>query len=428
MVQGGFRLCLVLCLTVGFAQESTKSGWSLGGIPAVSYDTDTGFLYGAIMNVFDYGDGTRYPDFSKSMYLEWSRTTKGSGRNVAFMDFKDVMQKGYRVTVDLSYLTEKALDFYGFNGYEGAYEPLYTDDDETNTLYRTRVYYKYARDLLRTTVDVQNNLPMKNARWFAGIGSYKTDISTVDIESLNEGNDENPLPDTTTLYDEYINLGIIPENDADGGQTTFLKGGFVYDSRDNEPNPMSGLWTEALILFASTEEGSYSQYVLTHRQYFTLMEDNLSFAYRLGLQGKLSGDIPFYMLPFAHSSYKTQDGFGGSKTIRGILRNRVIGDGVAFGNMEFRWKFVRFSFFNQDFYLALNAFMDAGKVYQPYEYSIDPTSSMMIPEVEDTWHVGYGGGFRIALNENFIIAADYGMAKDERDGSSGLYIGLGYLF
>jgi hypothetical protein len=42
--------------------------------------------------------------------------------------------------------------------------------------------------------------------------------------------------------------------------------------------------------------------------------------------------------------------------------------------------------------------------------------------------MSYGGGFRIALNENFIISVDYGMAKDELDGNSGLYIGLGYLY
>jgi len=35
---------------------------------------------------------------------------------------------------------------------------------------------------------------------------------------------------------------------------------------------------------------------------------------------------------------------------------------------------------------------------------------------------------RIALNENFIVAVDMGFAGDEADGSSGLYIGLGYLY
>lgn len=43
-------------------------------------------------------------------------------------------------------------------------------------------------------------------------------------------------------------------------------------------------------------------------------------------------------------------------------------------------------------------------------------------------HLAFGGGFRIVMNQNFIICADYGQAMDRRDGSNGIYIGLGYLF
>ena len=43
-------------------------------------------------------------------------------------------------------------------------------------------------------------------------------------------------------------------------------------------------------------------------------------------------------------------------------------------------------------------------------------------------HLSYGAGLRIAMNENFIIKCDYGMAAKEQDGSKGIYIGLNYLF
>ncbi|MBN1650295.1 MAG: hypothetical protein JW857_03135, partial [Bacteroidales bacterium] len=43
-------------------------------------------------------------------------------------------------------------------------------------------------------------------------------------------------------------------------------------------------------------------------------------------------------------------------------------------------------------------------------------------------HIGYGGGLKVVMNQNFIVSIDYGMAADERDGSSGMYIGLNYLF
>jgi hypothetical protein len=33
-----------------------------------------------------------------------------------------------------------------------------------------------------------------------------------------------------------------------------------------------------------------------------------------------------------------------------------------------------------------------------------------------------------AINENFIVAVDYGLAAKKEDGDSGLYIGLNFLF
>ncbi len=38
-------------------------------------------------------------------------------------------------------------------------------------------------------------------------------------------------------------------------------------------------------------------------------------------------------------------------------------------------------------------------------------------------------GLKLAMNENFILSADYGLALNDQDGKkSGLYIGLNYLF
>jgi len=248
----------------------------------------------------------------------------------------------------------------------------------------------------------------------------------VDIDGLNEDNDD-PLNNVPTLYEEYVDAGYIAADEALGGKTNYIKLGLVYDTRDNEPNPMSGIWTEALLTTVPEFLGSdfsYTMLTATHRQYFTLIERDLSFAYRLGYQGVISGDIPFYMLPWYQSSFKLQEGMGGSKSLRGILKNRVVGNSILMANLELRYKFLHTVIAGQNLYLALNAFTDLGQVLQPYE--VEGTT---LPEFNDeSMHVSFGGGFRIALNENFIVAVDYGMAKDEQDGNSGLYIGLGYLY
>ena len=45
-----------------------------------------------------------------------------------------------------------------------------------------------------------------------------------------------------------------------------------------------------------------------------------------------------------------------------------------------------------------------------------------------TFHFTYGCGLHIALNENFVLAINYGMAANKQDGKSGLYIGTNWLF
>lgn len=437
LLKGPFLFLLLggFCLAVGESPApDAKSGWNVGGVPAIAYNTDTGFRYGIVLNFFNYGDGSIYPDYHYSIYGEWSRTTKGSGINQLFFDSKYLMPYGIRVTAEINYLTEKALDFYGFNGVESTFNKSFVDDDPANPDYISRVYYRHERKLFRVTSDFQGQLMHKNLRWLVGFGYFGHDIGPVDIESLNEGQeDADKLPDVEGLFDKYVRWGIIPADQADGGATSFLKLGVIYDSRDNEANPMRGIWTEIFLVAAPSllgnDEGDYTQLSLTHRHYLTLIPRDLSLAIRLGYQGKLSGNIPFYMLPYYINSYQTRDAFGGAKTIRGIFRNRLTGEGVAFGNAELRWKFTYFTLLNQNFYLALNTFLDGGMVTNRWDYNQSGVpDDEKIAVRDDELHLAYGGGFRIAMNENFIIAVDCGLAADKNDGDVGLYIGLGYLF
>jgi outer membrane protein assembly factor BamA len=423
-------------------EDKIKKGWNFGGLPVLAYDTDIGFKYGALINVFHYGDGTRYPKYDHSLYFEWSRTTKGSGINQFTYDSERLIP-GIRVSAEASLLTEQSLDFYGFNGYESYYNEAY--EDETNPEYISRMFYNQERRLTRLKADFQGKITGPKFRWFAGIEFNHAEMSTVDIEKLNKGKDgEDLLPDTALLFDKYVQWGIIPEDQADGGNTTLLKMGLVYDTRDIEANPMKGIWTDAQILMAPKFLGNgdlaYSRLAITHRQYFTIAPEVLSFAYRLSYQAKLTGSMPYYMLPFVYNTAPalTRDGLGGAKTIRGVLRNRIAGDDFAYGNIEMRWKFLRTMVGKQNIYLALSWFFDAGMVTGKYSFDEselpvpgDPDyefSQQLINGQDESLHMGAGAGFRIVMNQNFIVAVDYGRALDKGDGESGLYIGLNFLF
>ncbi len=419
--------------------ENVKDGFSLGGVPVVAYDSDIGFKYGALLNLYWYNKD-RYPMYDHSICLEWSRTTKGNGINQITYD-SDQLIPGIRSFLEFSYLTEKALDFYGFNGYQAVYDYDFERPTGEGALSPDRLYYRHARQLLRIKADFQGEITDKKFRWLGGVAYYGNKISPVDYEGLNEGNDEDPLG-PNSLYQDYVDQGAIKADQANGGNHTLLKAGLVYDTRDNEPNPFSGIWTEMQLHYApsflSNTDYSYTRFVFTHRQYFTIFPEWMNLAYRLSYQGKIGGEMPFYMLPYLYNTAPklTTDGVGGSKTVRGIKRNRIVGDGFAYGNVELRAKVLRGTVLNQNVYIALSAFADAGMVTQKYDFDAtgldnlpaDRPSDVVDLNAKEIPHLGFGGGLHIALNENFIITVDYGMAAKKDDGDSGLYINLNFLF
>lgn len=422
-------------------KQKPKKRFNFSGLPVVAYDADMGFQYGLVGNMYDYGDWKNYPEYRHAVKVEVSRFTKGTGVNQVFYDSKYLIPGNIRLTADMSYLTDKAVDFYGFNGYRAVYQPTWEDDEDS--AYLTRMYYRHERKMFRFTCDFQGRIVEEKLRWLAGFGIMNFKTGTVDIERLNKGKDEDKrLPDTVTLYDQYVSWGIIPEDEKDGGNANFIKAGIIYDTRDNEPNPMKGLWDELLLVYSPgfffNDNNSFLKLIAIHRQYFTIVKKKVNFGYRLGYQGTIAGHTPYYFQPYMMSSFSTAtktDGLGGAKNLRGILRNRVVGDGVAWGNLEVRWRITNFVIARQNFYVGLNAFCDAGLVVQEVDFSTDGVPAEVNRDDyfdftygNDKLHTSVGAGLRVGWNENFIVAVDYGFALNKKDGLRGLYIAFGNLF
>jgi len=288
--------------------------------------------------------------------------------------------------------------------------------------------------------DFQGPILTQKFRWLAGINFFNFQTATVDINRINKGKkEENKLPDTALLFDQYIKYGLIGQDEKTGGNVIYVKLGLVYDTRDNEAAPNKGLWSEAILMSAPSFIGNnpygFFRLALNHRQYIPLVKRKLIAAYQLSYQGTIAGTTPFYILPYINTSYALTtkpDGLGGARTIRGVLRNRIVGDGVVFGNVELRWKFFKSVVLKQNLYLGLTTFFDAGMVVQPHKIDInaipEDQRSFYFNKDYDGLHLGTGLGLRIAINENFIISVDYGFAIDKQDGTNGLYIGIGNIF
>ena len=415
----------VMTVSAVFSQQKVKKGLGFGALPAISYDSDLGFQYGALVNLFDYGDGTNYPKYNHSLYLELSTYTKGTTIARVRYDSEHLIPN-IRTTLDVAYVPDQMADFYGFNGYQSIY------DDNLNESYRN--FYKNEKNTFRIKADFQGYFGESKFGWVAGYAFYNFKMDSVDIDKL-----ELSAVPGGDLFQKYKSWGLISDAEADGGSINYLKAGFKYDSRDQLACPEKGIFTEAVIQSAPkfiNEAFPHTKLAIIHRQYFSLAKD-LQFAYRLDYQTTIgSNKVPYFAQPELITSFliaASNQGLGGKSSVRGILRNRVVGDAVGFGNFEFRYKFLRFEWLKQNFYLGTNVFFDSGLVLKPIEMDLSAVSATdratYFSNYESgKFHSAAGIGLKIGWNENFVISADYGKAFNKQDGNSGMYIGLNYLF
>jgi len=277
-----------------------------------------------------------------------------------------------RFNFDISYIPDEAYDFLGYNGYESVFNSNWIDKDNVDD-YKTTAFYKMSRKMFRTRADFQGNLAVNHLKWTSGIEFYNIKISSVDIDKFNKGKDDaDLLPSVDSvpgLYEKYQEWGLITPETKDGGNVVGLKVGVLYDSRNTRAHPTKGIWSEAGVFYAPSfindVDKGYLKFYATHRQYFNIIKKRLTFAYRIGYQTSLVNHGPWYTDQFIITSQlrgSTSEGLGGGKSLRGIKRNRVVGDGILYGNLELRWKMVYFQFIGQNFYLGLNGFLDGGQV------------------------------------------------------------------
>ncbi|MDD4971528.1 MAG: hypothetical protein PHT07_19035 [Paludibacter sp.] len=249
--------CFYMTLVSINAQQPIKKGFSFGALPAVSFDSDLGFQYGALVNLYHYGDGSRFPKYDHSMYFELSTYTKGTTIARFRYDSERLIPK-VRTTVDISYVTDLMSDFYGFNEYQSVYNPGMVTTSN-------RLFYKNEKDMFRAKADFQGYFGDSKLGWVAGYTFYHFKMDTVNNTKLG-------ITKTgKTLFEKYQDWGIVNSSEAPGGSINYLKIGLKYDSRDQLACPMKGIFTEAVIQTAPkflNQLFPHSKLAIIHRQYF----------------------------------------------------------------------------------------------------------------------------------------------------------------
>ena len=437
-------IALALLLSVSaFSQkkEIIKKGWNFGPLPVVGFDSDLGFQYGVCCDIFNFGDGTNYPRYNYKFNVEVSRYTKGSGVFRFYSDMPYVI-KDTKLFFDLTYNYSKKFEFFGFNGYEaGTFDPnLFANEGVEG--YKSG-YHFIKRNTLRFVGSMQRSFfGVPNLNWVAGVAYFNVLTDKISLEAYDG---------QQTLYTNYVNAGIIKENEKNGGNIAQLRLGLVYDTRDHNSDPSKGIYAEYTLTGSSDliDGNGYNALMQTFiwRQYVPIYRDKLTFAYRLGVQHRIAGNNPWYMInnintPFFQKMYT--EGLGGVVTMRGVNRNGVLGDGFVLGNAELRWHFLDFQFINQNWQLAFCPFFDAGMVIQKFredemikaqkEYAESVPEDQKVESLyysgeKEKPHMSAGTGIKLIMNRNMILAVDAGRALKPVDGEKfKIFVGFNYIF
>ena len=458
-----FLLVALSLLTTLVSQENQdtlpkkiKKGWNMGILPSVAFDADLGFQYGVLTNIFNYGDGSKYPEYLHSIYFEAAYTTKKYGILRLFYDSKYLIPN-HRLTIDATYIPDAMCDFYGYNGYQTVYNTNWHNSKKFDASegYVSRAFYKFRRDLFRFSADLQGTI-QNNWKWNVGIGALIYKTSPVNLDVLNRGKDSvDMLPVIDELYDKYVKWQILDPNEINGGAHPYLRLGIVYDSRNKQTNATKGIYSNVFVTYSSAfgAQKEYNNIKLNavFQQYIPIYKERLSFAYRVGTQLLLAGKSPYYMDNYLNTLFMQRviyEAIGGANSNRGILRSRVLADGFAYANLEIRWRAFQFDIAKQHFYIGFNPFLDMGMAVQPNPLNEEQVRASIAlndpdfdinkldqylnfdPNVIYKPHFSVGTGLKIAMNENFVLSVDWAMPLNEQDGANktNFYIKMGYLF
>lgn len=441
-------------------EKEMKTGWSFGVLPTATYSVDNGFQAGAFGDVYYYGDGSTYPDPLHKISWEGSYFTHSHRMRLYLAYDSKYLIPNMRVNASVTYMTDPLYSIWGFNGAAATQNydvwgnrdmtipASLTDPTKTNVN-----YYGMSRNMLRILANFQGRIT-ENLNWAAGMNFWNWKLGEMKDNGVKVDDETRYYNTTSTLYNFLSTNGVLTDAEKNGGLALELNAGLVYDTRDIEAAPNRGIWAEAY-LNGNILKNGYLKACAYFRQYISIPipipAGNPVFAYRLAWQHTILGETPLYMIqnnPLLVQRNMISEGFGSSNTIRGLRENRILAEGMAWANTELRIKLVKFTLANQYFYVAVNPFFDAGIITKPYKAdalakldALDGSTDGKVYDPEfnalsgttdpiyDASKVNYlvysgGAGLKIAMNQNFIVSADF--AKCFTEGmDAGLWIGIG---
>ncbi|MEW5855374.1 MAG: BamA/TamA family outer membrane protein, partial [Myxococcota bacterium] len=411
------------------APRKEKFGPGFGFIPFVIYNSDWGVGGGAKGAVYWYAGGIK--PYALRVDFQLFITTKLVQFHYVGFDIPRVLGTPLRLDGSVWYTSSLTENYCGLGGgatcspgvgraagreYLAAHG---LNEKNTATMAASeelgRKYYQFRQLAPYGVVNARYGVT-DQVDLFA---SYKLQYYRIDPYPLSQLAEEKPL-------------GMR------GGTTSMPQLGVVFDTRDHEPAPTFGIFSEVSARVSSRAWGSgYDWFGVnaTFRGYAPLTPSrNIVLAMRF-IADMMFGNVPFYEQNSIGGSDQIT-GLGGERSIRGIRASRFRGKGKFIFTPEFRATWVTFNLplgklGSPEIDIGNTAYIDVGKVISEW-----PTAAVSATGVVVTEHdhrpfnelvYGAGAGLRIGINRVFILKGDVAVSPLE-PGSPGIYLNVGHVF
>lgn len=342
--------------------------------PVVGFSSDIGWFGGGIYQRINYGDGVK--PFLSNTITDLTGSTNGKWSGMFQYERVRMLNRPLRTKSRISLDRDPIYNFFGIGN----------TNEFSETDFNDGVYFLMQK---QATGRFEIRTPLE---FLVQDGTVEGIVRL----SASYTQNEDRGADTPFFTDQ--------PGGSEGGTSVSGGVGFIYDQRDSEFDPRSGLRAEIGADFtppAAFNDYSYTSYFAEISTYTTLIKD-LAVAQKFNATYSY-GDVPFYELP----------ALGNSDGLRGFAMNRFIGDHSILYMVEMRsWLF---RFFDGEVKIGGHAFYDTGRVF-----SSEDSAGLF-----DSWKrtIGIGGALS-AFTPDLIFRGEVGFS----DETYRIYAGVGFAF
>ena len=378
------------------ARDYTTRRYEPAGFPLLGGDSDIGFEFGVVGTLSRFGDGVMPYRWNMDLILALSVKNSPTGNEVTQQSYQwnvDVPNlDGGRIRINpqlMYYRTVNQLYFGLGNASGGRLPPGTTlrhfEFDERQARLRVLTRFKLHGPL---SLMLGNNYRFENPHPYAG-SRLQSDAAAGVIRGVR------PLH----LFTQAV--------------------GLVFDSRDNEIFPHSGVYGDIGVrttVGAPVDEGvRYGGAGLRIAKYTTLGGPAI-----LATRGVVDleyGKVPVFDL-YTGGVFFADEMVGGSSSVRGVPDGRYAGLIKAYINVELRAMLLHVSLFGQRFALGGNLLFDTGRLWSDYTFHSPLDGS----GIGLKW--GAGGGAYLQWGQAAVFRLEVAYSPDAISENPGLPIGI----